>query len=155
MNIGRKKIQPSLLKFSKKGLVLAHLNICSLRNKVEEITTLCQSENIHILALTETHLDDSFDNSVVAVDGYNLYRRDRDKHGGGVALYIKDSIVVVQRNYIMCVDVEILWIQINIPHSKHFLVGCCYRPPSAHVSYLDKICEIVDRVSECLKTLFF
>lgn len=60
MNIGRNKMQSSLLKFSKKGLVLTHLNICSLRNKVEEITTLCQSENIHIFPLTETHLDDKF-----------------------------------------------------------------------------------------------
>lgn len=67
MNIGRKKIQSSLLKFSKKGLAVAHLIICSLRNKVEEIITLCQSENIH---MTETHLDDSFDNSAVVVDGY-------------------------------------------------------------------------------------
>lgn len=123
--------------FSKKGLVLAHLNICSLRNKVDEITRLCQIENIHVLALSETHLDNSFDNSVLAVDGYNLYRRDRDKHGGGIALYVKENIAVFPRNDIMCADIEILWLQIQMAHSKPFLVGCCYRPLSSHACYLD------------------
>lgn len=59
----------------KKGLVLAHLNICSLRNKVHEIINIC-SNGIHVLALSETHLDCSFDNSQLAVKGYRLFRKD-------------------------------------------------------------------------------
>ncbi len=73
----------------RKGLVLAHLNICSLRNKVHEITRICSSDNIHVLALSETHLDDTYDDSELAVEGYSLFRRDRDKYGGGVAFYVQ------------------------------------------------------------------
>lgn len=76
----------------RKGLVLAHLNICSLRNKVHEITRICSLNNIHILALSETHLDNTFDFSELAVAGYRLYRRDRDRYGGGVAFYVQKHI---------------------------------------------------------------
>lgn len=64
----------------KKGLMLAHLNVCSLRNKVYELCSLAESNNIHILAISESHLDSSFDDSEVAINGYNLFRRDRDKY---------------------------------------------------------------------------
>ncbi len=40
-----------------KGLVLAHLNVCSIRNKVHELNYLITENNTHILAISETHLD--------------------------------------------------------------------------------------------------
>ena len=78
----------------KEGLLLAHLNVCSLRNKVHELCSLVESNNIHILAISETHLESSLDDSEVAIHGYNLFRRDRDKNGGGVAIYLKNHIPV-------------------------------------------------------------
>ena len=65
---------------------IVHINICSLRNKVHEINNLLTSDNIHILAISETHLDNSFDDTSVAIQGYNIYRRDRNAYGGGVAV---------------------------------------------------------------------
>ena len=44
-------------KLSRKGLTIAHMYICSLRNKVHEMNNLLTSDNIHILAISETHLD--------------------------------------------------------------------------------------------------
>ena len=88
-------------------MVLAHLNICSLRNKVLEITRICSSNNIHVLAPSETHLDHTFDDSELAVEGYRLYRRDRDKYGGGVAFYVQEHIAVVLRRDITSTDIEV------------------------------------------------
>ena len=97
----------------RQSLILAHLNICSLRNKVHEIITICSSNNIHVLALTETHLDTTFNDSELAVHGYRLYRRDRDRYGGGVASYVQEHIPVVMREDIACTDMEIIWLQIR------------------------------------------
>jgi hypothetical protein len=63
------------------------MNICSLRNKVHEINNLLTSDNINILAISETHLDNSFDDTVVEIHGYNIYKRDRNANGGSV-LYV-------------------------------------------------------------------
>ena len=43
-----------------KGLALAHLNICSLRNKTHELK---------LMAITETHLDSTFDDSLISIEG--------------------------------------------------------------------------------------
>ncbi len=74
---------------SKKGIIFAHLNICSLRNKTHEAARICNLDNIQVLALSETHLDSAMSNLEIMIDGYKLYRKDRDKYGGGVAFYIK------------------------------------------------------------------
>lgn len=88
----------------KKGLMLAHLKVCSLRNKVYEQfmnSSLAESNNIHILAISESHLDSSFDDSEVAINGYNLFKRDRGKYGGGVAIYVKNHIPAKKRCNLM------------------------------------------------------
>ena len=41
-------------KLPRKGMKLAHTNICSLRNKVHEINNLLTSDKINILAISET-----------------------------------------------------------------------------------------------------
>ena len=47
----------------------------------------------HIIADTETKLDPNLDaSSIVHLENYVLLRRDRNKNGGGVALYIYNSI---------------------------------------------------------------
>ena len=56
---------------------------------------LLTSDNIHILAIFETHLDNSFDDTSVAIQGYDIYRRDINAYGGGVAVYIQSHIPVM------------------------------------------------------------
>ena len=69
-----------------KGLLIAHLNICSLRNKIPELCMVMKSNDIHIMAISETHLDASFENIELAVEGYTLFRKDRTRYGGGVCV---------------------------------------------------------------------
>ena len=73
---------------------IAHAKICSLRNKVHEINTLLLTDDIHILTISETHLDNTFDDTVIAIQGYNIYRKYRNASGGGVAVYILNQMSV-------------------------------------------------------------
>ena len=112
-----------------KGLLIAHLNVCSLRNKMSDLCTLMKLNNIHILAISETHVDSSFEDSSLGVNGYSLFRKDRNQYGGGVAVYVQSNIPVKIRRDLMLVDIEALWLQVHLPQTKPILVGCCYRPP--------------------------
>lgn len=71
------------IKLPKKGLRFAHLNICSLKNKIHELSSILQENNIHIMAISETHLDDTIEDTVVSIQGYNIFRLDRNRHGIG------------------------------------------------------------------------
>ena len=50
-------------------------------------------DNIDILLVSETKLDDTFPVGQFYIDGYSTpYRFDRTSHGGGILLYIREDI---------------------------------------------------------------
>ena len=56
------------------------------------------------------------------IDNYNIFRKDRNRHGGGVMLVFKSSIPVLRR-YDLETDCELLWIEVCLRNSKMFLGG--------------------------------
>ena len=73
-------------------LVIAHLNINSLPSKFEQLASLIKG-NIDILVMSETKIDDSFPMQQFIIEGYvRPYRRDRNKEGGGVLIYVRDDL---------------------------------------------------------------
>ena len=62
-----------------KHLIIAHLNINSLRNKFDQLKILVQD----ILMVTESKLDDTFPDSQFHIPGYKVpFPKDRNKLGG-------------------------------------------------------------------------
>ena len=123
-------------------------------NKVPEISNMLVTDYIHILTISETHLGNTFDDTVVAIQGYNIHRKYRNASGGGVAVYIQSHIPVKLRKDLMLNTVEVIWLQIHLPHPKHILMGSCYRP-SANSHYLDNMCEMLDNVCDINRGIFF
>ena len=41
-------------------------------------------KNLDVLAINETRLSDSIDNSCIHIQGYDIVRRDRNRNGGGI-----------------------------------------------------------------------
>ena len=48
-------------------------------------------------------LDETIANNEVLIDGYQIIRKDRNRHGGGVLLYIRDTINYKLRNDLMLI----------------------------------------------------
>ena len=73
------------------------------------------------------------------LDGYHeIIRRDRNRNGGGVALYIHKSIPYTNRNDLLC-DLEICTAQLNIHNVKLILFSSVYRPPDSKVELFDQL----------------
>ena len=73
-------------------LVIVQLNINRLRNKFEDLKIIIR-DNIDILIINESKLDDSFLSHQFFVDGYSSpLRLDRDSNGGGVIIYVREDI---------------------------------------------------------------
>ena len=75
-----------------KGVKIGHLNIRSLLKKIDEIKILIHQNSFDILAISETWLSDKIPNELVNIPGLNVYRKDRPSHGGGVLIYIKETL---------------------------------------------------------------
>ena len=62
------------------------------------------------------------------IDGYEVMRRDRNRNGGGVALYIRSSINYRTRFHVMPENLETITVEVQKPRAKAFLIQIWYRP---------------------------
>ena len=76
-------------------VIMTHININSLGNKFDMLTNSV-SEYIDILMISETKLDDTFPHALYHLKDFsNPYRLDRNSHGGGILVYVRDNILKV------------------------------------------------------------
>jgi hypothetical protein len=115
--------------FKKKGLHFLHLNARSLLPKLEEIKILAMNTNAAVMGITETWLDSSVTDTEIGIPNYLVTRRDRNREGGGVCLYIRSDLAHNPRSDISDPKLESIWCEILLPKTKPILVGACYRPP--------------------------
>ena len=74
-------------------LVFAHININSIRNKFEFLSTQVKG-NIDVLMVSETKIDNSFPVGNFVIDGFSTpYRLDRDSNGGLIMMYVREDIL--------------------------------------------------------------
>ena len=127
----------------KKGMAIASLNVNGLRSHLDEVKLLTNDLGIHILALNETKLDPNYPQELTHFQGYQQERRERTCNGGGVSIYIRDSIKYKKRSDVPIDDLEIICIEVEPPKSMSFLVLAWYRPPSCPVESFNKLEKIL------------
>ena len=77
-------------------LTIGYLNINSIRNKFDPLKEIV-SQNLDILMVGETKIDDSFPKEQFHIEGYaDPLRLDRDGEGGGLLVYVKSDITMRQ-----------------------------------------------------------
>ena len=127
--------------FPSKGLHITHLNIHYLFPKLDEIKILLNDQsNIDILCLCETFLNGEFSDDELQIESYEMTRKDRQSHGGGLIVYTKANLSCIHRDDLEIPGAEILWIEVKNNKQKPFLLCYCYKPPSA--AYIDWITEL-------------
>ena len=113
------------------GLSVVHLNVQSLRPKLDIIEIELQSYDI--LIFSETWLSPDVSNDNLSITNFNPpFRCDRvGRPGGGVAIYVRDGITATERPDLSVNGVEAIWIEIQLSRKK-LLVGGFYRPPNSN-----------------------
>ena len=125
----------------RKGLSIASLNVNSLLAKIDEVRLLVKNKCIDILTINETKIDGKVDDQLIAIDDFSLIRRDRNRQGGGVALYVRNTVGFRPRQDFPNKLLEIICIEVEPPHSNPFIVIAWYRPPSEPNSCFDSLQE--------------
>ena len=120
-------------------MAIASLNINGIPSHLDEVKLMMKRLGIHILALKETKLDNSVPKELTKVSGYQQIRLYRTSHGGGISIYVRDSINFKPRDDIPIDGLELICIETEPRKSKPFLVIAWYRPPSDLVGSFDKL----------------
>ena len=130
-------IEDKWLPFKKRGLHFVHLNINSLLSKIDELREIAKVSTAAVIGITESKLDNSVLDGEINIEGYNIIRSDRNRHGGGVACYIRSDISYNIRNDFTD-DIENIFFDILLPKLRPILIGIVYRPPDQS-GFLDKL----------------
>jgi hypothetical protein len=87
---------------------------------------------LDILAINESKINESISDDEISVSGFHLIRKDRNRHGGGVLMYIRETIPFRERNDLQTAcSLEMLCVKISRPCSRPFLVTTWYRTPGS------------------------
>ena len=106
---------------------------------VKQLAANLRSFNSDIAIITETHFKNKHSNSVVGIEYYTVFRRDRvGRRGGGVAMYVRTNIQSAE--WVSQVDnraYELLWVRVN-----GIFIGARYHPPAPTYNSVDLLNHI-------------
>ena len=140
---------------SKRGFKLASLNVNKLSTHIDEIRILLADKCLDVLAIQETKLDVSNNNSDFCICGYELIRRDRlSDAGGGICFYIKSTLNFSVRTDLNFDELENLCIEIRKPNSKPFIVVNWYRPPNSPIGLFSHLENLIARLDLTILEFF-
>ena len=100
---------------------VASLNVNSLLKHIDEIRLMLSNHVFDILAINESKIDPSIPDSEINIPSYKSIRKDRNRNGGGVVIYVREQISFRDRNDLVSDGLEMICIEIERPHSKPFL----------------------------------
>ena len=95
-------------------------------------------KKLDVLALNETHLDSSISDELLAIDGYDIIRADRNE---------KCSDLIPT-------GLEAVCLEIKQSNSRSFVILSIYRPPSAPIEVFSKFEKLIDLVDNKNKEVY-
>ena len=139
-----------------RNCIIGHLNVNSIRNKFDAIECILSEGLADIFAISESKLDDSFSLSQLSVTDFSIHRKDRNRHGGGVLIYVRSDIPhrrrldlepEPQKSY----DDEVLVIETRPYKADKWFIVVFYKPPNVKdkhfATVFSELCQALQRES--------
>ena len=103
----------------------------------------------HIIGITESWANNDITDAELGLEGYAMFRKDRmGRRGGGVLLYIKDTIPAYEVQLQEEADCnEAIWCKLVTGHST-VTIGVVYRCPNITKQNNEKIHNAISEVSK-------
>ena len=115
------------------------INMNFIRTKLDQLVSSSKN-SIDILMISETKIDNSFPTMEFHIEGYWIYRLDRNEYGRGIVVYVREDIpsklIPMQSS-----SIEGFFIELNL-RCKKWLLSCSYNP---HWSLISEHLSIIAR----------
>ena len=132
---------------------IAHYNINSVTafGRLDQLADICAILKLDILILTESKLDNTIPSSLITLPGYHEpLRRDRNRNGGGVLVYIAENLIFNQKEHLQSENFEHIWVDVQIRNVR-LAINALYRPPNetsqSHTNFLETTTCILQKLS--------
>ena len=102
----------NILKDTVTNLKIGCLNIRSLSKKLPQLSMFVKKHNFDVFGINETWVDASFNDKDLQINGYDILRKDRNRKGGGVCIYVKSDLKYKVLTDINC-NTESIWLLLD------------------------------------------
>ena len=124
-------------------------NDCSLLNKLDELRQRVTDYGVDIIAVSETWATGELSDAELSIDGYVLFRRDRESDrltkGGGVALYVKETLKAhLSSNMNNSIFNDSIWCDVYVNDSV-VVTGVCYRSTSSTADNDEELRSLLEK----------
>ena len=128
--------------------------ILSLLSKIEVLRFIWKSTNATVMGICGSKLDASVLEQEIILDNYKILHCDRNRHGGGVACYIRNYLSYNILSFYVKLKIFSLKIyyltpkffQILLPNWKPVIVGTIYRPSSQN-NFLELLNSNINKIN--------
>ena len=131
------------------GLKVGYLNACHLLNKIPDVLPILSNmdDPFHVFGFSETRLSEVVSDSMIAIPGYNLVRREpKCKLETGIVTYVHNSINFKRLNDFENHQIECIWIEVRLKRNKPILIGMLYRNPGEKTMWFDNFEAMMEDV---------
>ena len=99
------------------------MNIQSLKPKIDILTV--EAQLYDVLVFSETWLSSKYSDEDVQIPNFKKpFRCDRnDRLGGGVAIYVRDTLHAIPRNDLLVNGVKAVWVELRVCQRKLLVEG--------------------------------
>ena len=134
---------------SKEEIKCVCLNARSIINKKDKLNIMVDDIKPHIIGITESWANNDITDAELGLEGYAMFRKDRmGRRGGGVLLYIKDTIPAYEVQLQEEADCnEAIWCKLVTGHTT-VTIGVVYRCPNITKQNNEKIHNAISEVSK-------
>ena len=121
---------------------------------MDELHVLVRAQNPSIVFIVESWISEDIQDCEISIEDYHIVRLDRNRHGGGIIIYIHVSlnweVLLRGPNNLEFIALSISPVFSNVKHC----VSVLYLPPSSPVSFFDDFCNTLQHLSPHLFTSF-
>ena len=113
-------------------LIIGHLNINSIRHKFEVLKSMIH-DNLDILVITETKIDESFPSIQLKIERFSEPFRFNRTDTGGIIIHIRSNIPAKIIKNDLPKHIEGLFVELNL-HNKKWVIFGGYNPDRVLIS---------------------
>ena len=115
---------------------ILYFNARSILPKLDHLRAEASTQNPSVICIVESWLSKAISDDEISIAGYQIARLDRSRHGGGVLVYVHNSlnweVLLMGPN-----NLELISLSLSPAYTdsvKH-CVSVLYRPPSSPVIF--------------------
>ena len=128
------------------SLRILYYNARSLLPKLDDLFVTIETHNFpDIVCIVESWLGHDVGDQEIAIPNYNIFRHDRNRYGGGILIYVKDSYTTSVLPGVPP-DLEIITICVQSGNCKACL-SLFYRPSSSSSVIFDTFCKYLESLN--------